>query len=71
MEEQRLVYSILEFANLTRTSPGFIRKQIRIGTLSAAKCGSRVLIPVQSAHDWLRSRMRAAAQLPRERAETE
>lgn len=57
MEQERLAYSIVEFAQLTRTSPGFVRKQIRIGTLSAAKCGRRVLIPVQSAHNWLDSGM--------------
>jgi len=59
MNSEPLTYSVSELAELTRTSLGFIRSQIRAGKLEASKCGRRVLIPAASVQAWLRAGMQA------------
>jgi len=61
MENQQLAYGPIELAKKTGTSVQFIREQIRTGKLKASKRGRRVLIPVHSIEEWLRSGMRALA----------
>lgn len=52
--DRRIAFSIFELAQMTGSSPGFVRLEIQRGHLHATKVSGRVLILKTSVDDWLR-----------------
>ena len=51
--QQRLAWSLAEVATSLGLSPGFVRKQLRKGSLPSQKIGRRLLILDEDLRAWL------------------